>query len=132
MGDTRKKFYVLDEVNQKLSSWEDKQEKAAEVKAYIKDTIYKLTKFSSCPHHIKGEKIEINFDFENRDDNILKFISHGQPLKDYDYVIHFEAIVELLERVYEELEDAELSNLENKGYNFSELGSKIEKILQLL
>lgn len=132
MPDTRKKFHVLDEINEKLSSWKDKREKAEKIKNYIQDTAYKLTKFSSCPHHIKGEKIEINFDFNKRQGNVLKFIENDEELETYDYVVHFERIVELLEKVYDELEEAELSNLENRGYDFSELGSKTNKILQLL
>ena len=132
MADTRKKFQLLDEINEKLSSWETKQEKAEKIKNYIQSTIYKLTKFSSCPHHIKGEKLEINFDDYNFENNVLKFIKTGNKLKTYDYVIHFESIVELLEKVYEELEEAELSNLEKRGYDFSELGTKIDKVLKLL
>ena len=132
MTDTRKKFNLLDEINEKLSSWEEKRDNAEQIKSYIQDTAYKLTKFSSCPHHIKGEEIEINFDFDERDENILKFIASGDELDTYDYVVHFEEIVELLERVYDELEEAELSKLEKRGYDFSELASKIDKILQLL
>ncbi|MBM7556490.1 hypothetical protein [Halanaerobacter jeridensis] len=132
MTKTRKKFHLLDEINEKLASWEDKRDKAQQIKGYIQDTAYKLTKFSSCPHHIRGEKIEINFDFEERDGNVLKFIDNGEKLETYDYVVHFEEIVELLEKVYDELEEAELSNLENRGYDFNELANKIDKILQLI
>lgn len=132
MADTRKKFHSLDEVNQKLASWEEKREKAQEIKDYIQETAYKLTKFSSCPHHIKGEKLEVNFDFDKREGNLLKFVENDEELEAYDYVVYFEEAAELLEKVYDELEEAELSNLENRGYDFSELGAKIDKILKLL
>jgi DNA repair ATPase RecN len=132
MLDTRKKLHQLDEINEKLSSWETKKKKAQQIKDYLQTTIYELTKFSSCPHHIKGEEIEIQFDFDNRDENLLKFINTGEELSVYDYVIHFESSVELLEKVYNELEEAELANLKERGYDFGELGTKIYKILKLI
>ncbi|MGM0370516.1 MAG: hypothetical protein ACQEP9_08845 [Bacillota bacterium] len=132
MIETRKKFHVLDEINEKLSSWKTKKKKAEQIKDYLQSTIYELTKFSSCPHHIKGEEIEIQFDFDDQDENVLKFIDTGEELSVYDYVIHFESSVELLEKVYNELEEAELANLKERGYDFGELGTKIDKILKLL
>ena len=132
MSETRNKLHLLDEVNEKISSWEKKRDKAAKIQDYIQSIAYKLTRFSSCPHHIRGEKLEVNFDFDERSGNIFKFIEDGKELETYDYIVHFEKIVELLEKVYEELEEAELSKLEKRGYDFSELGTKIDKILKLL